>query len=311
MSAFICFLVAVAASTSHVLAMADFCIPISIGQTTAYPVTLTKTVLTPGPLDWQVQIPEIPYCHTIVGVTAQVCDSDTQPEAHFVNMKLIHVHRVYGLTPAYVQPIVYCQNVGSSKLSNLGSYSSLTPSPVLQLPSPLKSYSQTYSSLAFPNSLLSNSLSLSSLSDSSKSLLSQSVSDQRLPLAKAVPLSLSSGLNRFSASKLSLSPQYGNSDLSELDRQLHLNSLLGQSSQSSLGLSGLPKLSVTPLSGSPQPVYGQSSSLYSLLNQSPSLASQLDVSSVLDNSKSVFPRAGVPPFLNLSQRSLSSSLYSL
>lgn len=250
---------------------------------------------------------DLTYCPTVVGVTAQICDGDAQPEAHFVSLKLIHIHRVYGFTPAYIQPTVYCQSVGSSKLSNLGSYSSLSPNSLLQLPSPLKAYSQTYSSLTFPQSLLGNSLSLSSLSDSSKSLLSQSVADQRLHAsANAAPLS--SGLNRLS--KLNISPYYGNSDQSVLDQQLHLSSLLGQSPQSSLSLSGLPKLIVTPLLGSSQSVYGQSSPQLSLSSLSPSsLVSQLGPSSGLDGSGSVLPRATASPLLNLSQKPLSSSLY--
>ncbi|XP_035454472.2 uncharacterized protein LOC118279048 [Spodoptera frugiperda] len=301
------FVVAIAACTSHAFVMADFCIPISSGPTTGYPITLAKTVLAAGPTDWQIQIPDLTYCPTVVGVTAQICDGDAQPEAHFVSLKLIHIHRVYGFTPAYIQPTVYCQSVGSSKLSNLGSYSSLSPNSVLQLPSPLKAYSQTYSSLTFPQSLLGNSLSLSSLSDSSKSLLSQSVADQRLHAsANAAPLS--SGLNRLS--KLNISPYYGNSDQSVLDQQLHLSSLLGQSPQSSLSLSGLPKLIVTPLLGSSQSVYGQSSPQLSLSSLSPSsLVAQLGPSSGLDGSGSVLPRATASPLLNLSQKPLSSSLY--
>ncbi|KAH9642638.1 hypothetical protein HF086_014037 [Spodoptera exigua] len=217
---------AAACASANVLPINDFCITISTGQPVGYSVSLPKAVMPPGHLDWDIEIPDIRNCPTVLGVVALVCDGDTQPEAHFVNPKLIRVHRVYGLTNAYIQATVYCQNIVSSKL-NLEHQLS---------PHHHHHHHNLDSTLAFPQSLLSNSLTLSPLVDSPKSLWGrplQSVSNQRQ--AHAVPLS--AGLNRLSPSKLSVTPLFGKSEQSIFD-------LSDQSSQSNY-----PKLTATPLLG--------------------------------------------------------------
>ncbi|CAH0599349.1 unnamed protein product [Chrysodeixis includens] len=86
-----------------------YCTLASKGLIQDIPIELEAVYLQVGVADWDIRIPDLPQCPHVVGVVAKVCDYDAKPEAYFVDLKKLYVHRL-GNTRAYgtVKATVYC-----------------------------------------------------------------------------------------------------------------------------------------------------------------------------------------------------------